>query len=126
MHLNQFGQIIQKEWENTPNIRKEIILDEFIIMPDHIHGIIKINNNSTGVWQYATEYAPTFFKSTSKTLGAFIRGFKGTTTKQINLIRNTPNFPLWQRNYYERIIRNENALNNIRNYIKNNPKNWGK
>jgi REP element-mobilizing transposase RayT len=91
-----------------------------------------------GVLQYAptipttaprskgTEFrAPTStssFRSPSKTIGAIIRGYKSSVTKQINIIRKLPGFAVWQRNYYEHIIRNEEDLHNITQYIKNNPK----
>jgi hypothetical protein len=57
-------------------------------------------------------------------LGAFIIGFKSTVTKQINQLRGTPSLPVWQRNYYEHIIRNEAALTAIREYIEQNPRRW--
>ena len=60
----------------------------------------------------------------SKTLSSFIAGYKSIVTSKINRIRNSPKQPVWQRNYYEHIIRNETELNKIRNYIINNPKNW--
>ena len=61
-----------------------------------------------------------------KPLGRLIGTFKTVSTKKINLIRNTPGTKIWQRNYYEHIIRNETALNNIRQYIINNPLSWYK
>jgi REP element-mobilizing transposase RayT len=57
-------------------------------------------------------------------LGRLIGAFKTVSTKQINVIRNTPGIPVWQRNYYERIVRNEKALTNIRRYIVDNPLQW--
>jgi REP element-mobilizing transposase RayT len=53
-----------------------------------------------------------------------VAGFKSTTTKQINILRNAPGTPVWQRNYYEHIIRNEDSLHHIRQYIQNNPLTW--
>ncbi len=88
-----------------------------------------------GVLQYAPTTIPTTaptipipltFRSPSKTIGAIIRGYKASVTKQINIIRKLPGFAVWQRNYYEHIIRNEEDLNNITQYIKSNPKNWNK
>ena len=71
--------------------------------------------------------APTkeqFGKPVSNSIPTIVRLFKSTATKQINEIRNTPGFPVWQRNYYEHIIRNEDELNRIREYIINNPLQW--
>jgi hypothetical protein len=67
---------------------------------------------------------PPLFRSPSQTIGAIIRGFKSSTTKQINHIRGTPDVPIWQRNFYEHIIRNDEKLNRIREYIITNPKHW--
>jgi len=65
-------------------------------------------------------------KSNKPTLGQIIAYYKYQTTKQINKIKNTPGNPIWQRNYYEHIIRNEKSLNQIRDYIVSNPLTWSK
>jgi putative transposase len=141
MILNDFGRIANEEWLNTANIRQNCKLHAHIIMPDHIHGIIEIlfsenPNNQIGA-----------FKSPSHTIGAFIRGFKIATIKRIkdyillgageskfasvtgelqfaptDIIKKL-NFKIWQRNYYEIIIRDELAYLNIARYIRNNPAN---
>jgi len=90
-------------------------------MPNHLHGIIMINSGR-GVLQYAPTESP--FRSPSQTIGAIIRGFKSATTKKINKYTNTPGKPVWQRNYYDRIIRDEDELNRIREYIIFNPAKW--
>jgi len=61
---------------------------------------------------------------TPKSIGSFIGGFKSSVTKRINAMRATPGIPIWQRNYFEHIIRNENELLDIREYIFNNPRSW--
>ncbi|MBO6801631.1 MAG: transposase, partial [Balneola sp.] len=66
------------------------------------------------------------FESPSNNIGAIIRGYKSSVTKQINQIRKTPGTKIWQRGYYDHIIRNEESLFYIRDYIKNNPMNWNK
>ena len=134
MALNEFGIIVKSEWEKTADIRNNINIDEFIIMPNHLHGIIGIIDDeydlSKGTKEVRansprreTSQQPTF-KSPSKTIGAIIRGFKSAVTKQINKLLKTPGSPVWQRNYYERIIRNEPELNRIRKYIIENPIKW--
>ncbi|KKU45023.1 MAG: hypothetical protein UX62_C0043G0002 [Microgenomates group bacterium GW2011_GWA2_46_7] len=122
MVLNEVGEIVKNEWLKTPLIRPNVELDEFCVMPNHIHMIITIVERSCrGVLQYA----PTGLVSPSQTVGAIIRGFKSTTAKQINILRNTPGFPVWQRNYYEYIIRGVKDLDKIRDYIISNPGKWG-
>ncbi len=120
MHLNHIGQIIKTEWDKTPKIRSNVDLDESVIMPNHVHGIILILDDGRGV----SPYAPTTFRSPSKNLGAIVRGFKSTTTKQINEARKSFSTSVWQRNYYEHIIRNEHELNRIREYSVYNPLRW--
>jgi len=119
MLINEFGQIIENEWLKTAQIRDNIRLDEYVVMPNHFHGILFIA--CRGVLQYAPTKE---FRSPSQTIGSIIRGFKSTVTKQIKQLRNTPGATIWQRNYYERIIRNEKELNRIREYILNNPLKW--
>jgi putative transposase len=121
MKLNEYGIIAENEWIRTATLRSNLMLEQYVIMPNHLHGIIIIMQDLKGV----SQYAPTKeFRSPEKTIGAIIRGFKSATTKQINKMRLTPGIPAWQRNYYEHIIRDENDLNKIREYIMNNPITW--
>ena len=228
MVLNEFGRIVYDEWAITPEKRTNIILDVFVVMPNHLHGIFIITENRggigldgkvgksygddpghaeenrtenpgcmgeihgvnprckgvlrvdesgyaenhaghprckgvlrvdesgyaenhaghprcKGVLQYAptytykcTSHTPTHthishtshmsdgLRSPSQTVGAVVRGFKGAVTKRINQLCGAPGSPVWQRNYYERIIRNQNEFDRIRRYIINNPANWNK
>ena len=129
------GVIACDEWQRSKEIRCEIDLGDFIVMPNHIHGIIHIVDlqNQAGssglrVGAYGdTPLQETMgqpFHSPSKTIGAIVRGFKSAVTKRINLQRQTPGKPVWQRNYYEHIIRNERELLAISNYIQTNPNRW--
>ena len=59
-----------------------------------------------------------------RSLGSLVAGFKSTVTKQINVIRNTPGYPVWQRNYYDHILRDEREMQNTWNYIRSNPGMW--
>jgi REP element-mobilizing transposase RayT len=125
MRLNNIGRSVEEEWLHTSDVRPNVALDAFIIMPNHVHGIVVITSPGRGVLQYApTNGGPTTFRSPAQTIGAMVRGFKGATTKRINDLRNTPGIPVWQRNYYEHIIRNEADLQRIREYIANNPVRW--
>jgi REP element-mobilizing transposase RayT len=177
MILNPFGRIIDEEWNKSLEIRNNIALHEYIIMPNHFHAILeiifphpgadesKLDGRGSGESIFANkgegeiirgeyQFATTGFKSPSHTIGAIIRGFKGITTKRIkelylggefnwgeyrfattgsdNSERGefpfAPTIPdkIWQRNYYEHIIRTEKAYINISQYIINNPANWKK
>ena len=125
MHLNKFGKIVETEWIKTSEIRKNILLDEYIILPNHLHGIIFINNEYSAVAATrrvaSTKSLP---RLQSGSIGAIIGQFKSIVTKQINTLRKTSGLPLWQKNYYEHIIRNEKELNRIREYIISNPMQW--
>ena len=124
---NDLGIISEKEWNETPNIRPNVILDAFQIMPNHFHAIIVIGSNEKlpNIKRFPDTHNPVAeFKSPVRTIGAIIRGFKGASTKKIRLITNNSEDKVWQHNYYERIIRDENELNRIRKYIDDNPQKW--
>ena len=125
MYLNDFGKVVENEWWKSSEIRKELDLDVFQTMPNHIHGIVMIQEerpdpNKTVVG--ANGRSPLRMKP--KSLSSFIAGYKSICTKRINELRNTTGVPVWQRNYHEHIIRNEEELNRIREYIINNPLKW--
>ena len=94
--LNEFALLVSFEWQRTPVVRTNAELDEYVIMPNHLHGIIIILEPGRGVLPYGHPCP----ESPSQTVGAIIRGFKAATTKRINEIRRTPDAPVWQRNYY--------------------------
>jgi REP element-mobilizing transposase RayT len=199
MMLNQYGQIAQNEWLHTANIRPNIKLLEFVIMPNHMHGIIyvtrrgelnspsnelnspsnelnspinelnspsnnegvcktplriSLQNNNEGVCKTNQQLSlqnnnegvcktpprtslpandlqsstniegvcKTPLRSPSQTIGAIIRGYKSAVTKKMALLGFKE--PLWQRNFYEHIIRDESSYLYISNYIINNPAKW--
>jgi REP element-mobilizing transposase RayT len=170
MNLNSVGKIVAEEWKNTVQLRPNTILGEFIIMPDHMHMIVtiisQIKNKDEQEWTHSNPQGP------SHTIGAIIRGFKGASTKKINLFLNSTGelqfarkesqlahiesqfalksskslckssqfalkssqfapsefnkTKIWQRNYYEHVIRNQVDYSRIEQYIIDNPTNWKK
>ena len=124
MVLNQYGMVVADEWQKSSAIRREIKLDAWVIMPNHFHGIVIINNNPVGANGRSPLPNNRHPQMKPKSLSSLMAGFKSITTKKINILRDTPETPLWQRNYYEHIIRNEEAMNKIRQYIINNPLSW--
>lgn len=140
MHLNEYGKIADECWCSIPEHFPNVELDEFIVMPDHVHGIIfivgarravplqNINsvppNNPVPPHNHVPQHEQ-FGKPTHGSLPTIVRGFKSATTKRINEIRNSPGDPVWQRNYWEHVVRDENDLNRIRHYIIDNPAKWG-
>lgn len=123
--LNEMGKVVHEEWLKTKTVRQNVDLDKFIVMPNHLHGILVIKNVNVGATR---RVAPTKKHSShslqSGSLGAIIGQFKSVATKKINKMHGTEGVPLWQRGYHDRIIRNEQDLNRIRKYIENNVANW--
>jgi len=116
MILNEYGEVVKSEWLKTPDLRPNIHLNEWIIMPNHIHGIIVIDDGRGTLprAQGTQQRAPTverFGKPVSNSIPTIVRMFKSATTKKINEIRELPYTPVWQKNYYEHIIRDEDSLN---------------
>lgn len=122
--LSEIGSIINKEWQKTAAMRKNVELDDYVIMPNHLHGIICLSDSRGTVHRAPT--TEQFGKPTTNSIPTIVRSFKATTTKQINILRNSPRSKVWQRGYYEHVIRNENALEQIREYILTNPENWSR
>jgi putative transposase len=121
MILIDAGKFVNKCWLEIPEHFPHVTLDKFIVMPNHIHGIIIIEDVNVG----ANNYSPlqrNQFRSPFRTIGSIIRGLKIGVTKWFRANTNVNN--VWQRNYYEHIIRNEKELNKIREYIINNPLKW--
>ena len=112
--LSMIGKIIDKHWCDLPDQYDNMQLDQHIIMPNHLHGIIAINNRAQ------TSSAPTISK--------IIRSFKSKSTMAyLNHIKHNNSYVsvnIWQRSFYDHIIRNHRSLNAIREYILKNPENW--
>jgi REP element-mobilizing transposase RayT len=130
MRLNDAGLIIADSWEWLSRQYGYLGLDEWIVMPNHIHGIIVIADGCRGGSRTAPITRTNDGKGGSRTaptvkpVGRLIGAFKTVSTKQINEMRQTPGVQLWQRNYWEHIVRNESELNRIREYINKNPAKW--
>ena len=123
MRLNEYGQIVAEEWFKTAQVRSNVELDEFVVMPNHLHGILVIVDDSTTVGANR-RFAPTPRAPTPNSIGAVMMQFKSIVTKCINTMRDSQGAPVWQRNYYEHIVRNERELEHIRAYIVGNPTRW--
>lgn len=161
--LNDWGAAVAQEWRRTPTIRPEVVLDAFVIMPNHLHAILFIDDEGRrlvehvgatrwvarpclgvalsrlGVAALGTSGPGKMPDDTAQTratqrvaptgplpgsLGAIVGQFKSAATKRINALRGTPGCPVWQRNYYEHVIRDQRDLDNVRRYIDENPLKW--
>lgn len=128
MMLNEYGGIVRACWEAIPEHFPDVETDAFVVMPNHVHGVIVIHEHSVRARHARTGAAccPRTERPgvAAGSLGAIVRSFKSACTKHINAMRGTPGAPVWHRNYYERVIRNERELNAIRQYILDNPARW--
>lgn len=124
--LNRCGFVTKREIQITSKIRKNVSIDSFVVMPDHVHIVFRINHGDAPIFTGtppACPYEPRRFgRSISGTISSVIAQIKSIITKR--LMRLGCHHPVWQRNYYERIIRDERELFNVRMYIRNNPKKY--
>ncbi|MGD2158116.1 MAG: hypothetical protein PVG14_06515 [Anaerolineales bacterium] len=126
MVLNELGEIIRQEWFKSGRIRTNVELhdDEFVVMPNHVHGIIWIKAPDVGARRRRAPTKEEFGKPVPGSITTIIRGYKSAVTRRINQLQDTPSAPVWQRNYYERVVRNHRELDAILKYIQNNPQQW--
>jgi len=122
--LSEVGELISVCWQDLPIHYQHIELDEFVVMPNHMHGIINIVDNRRGTASRAPTRREQFGRPVAGSLPSIIRSFKSASTRRINVMRHTPGNPIWQPNYYEHVIRTENELSQVRRYIQENPTKW--
>jgi REP element-mobilizing transposase RayT len=155
MHLNESGRIATEEWQRTPLLRSYIELDAFVVMPNHIHGILVIVNERADknlpqdtfdtrasqrdsptprLWASQWEYLTPRLRASQRdaptprlqagSLGATVNQYKAAVTKRMIRLQNSESASVWQRNYYEHVIRNTDDLDRIRQYIESNVAKW--
>ena len=139
VQLTAWGRLAQTEWCRLAERFPGILIDMYVIMPDHLHAILWINTADMPSPPGARHPTPLKMDGSSLaspqlgrplptspppgSLGAVIGAYKATTARLINGLRHSPGAPVWQRNYFERIIRDENELSRIYDYIQSNPLN---
>ncbi len=140
MNLSPIGEMVYQEWNFSFNMRSELFCDTFVIMPNHIHAILRIDNGIVlgtngivGTHGRASLQTPTAPPSNTgvayrlpKSISSFAAGFKSSATKRINEYRNSPKMPVWQTRFHDHIIRNDAEYQRIYNYIETNIENWEK
>jgi len=122
MELNEMGQIARQCWLDIPKHFGNAAVDAFVVMPNHIHGIIVIHAGATHASPLPLPPRPRGPQRQS--IASIVGSFKSATAKRINALRGTPAAPVWQRNYCEHIVRNDDALQRIRQYLADNPQRW--
>jgi REP element-mobilizing transposase RayT len=113
---SKLGEIVEQTWLDLVNHNPSLRLHEFVVMPNHVHGIIEIDP--------ADERVDLGSTPTDRPLSEIVRQFKSYSTRRINEYRGSTGASVWQRNYYEHIIRNEASHALIAQYIENNPSQW--
>ncbi len=146
VQLSPFGSIVERSWRALARDFPNVELDAFVVMPNHIHGIVLITQrrgeafaenasplpqrqrpNGTPPPATGRDISPLpqrYNGTVAGSLGATVQNFKSVSSRRINALRGTPGTPVWQRNYYEHVIRTEDDLNRIRQYIDANPGGW--
>jgi REP element-mobilizing transposase RayT len=116
MILSRFGKIAGECWTDLPNHLSHVRLDAFVVMPDHVHGIWVLGRRSAR--------ASAIGRIGAGSLGAVVRSFKSSVTARINSECGARPGGIWQRNYFDQIIRSRADLNRVRRYIRDNPVRW--
>ena len=123
IRLLRSGTIAQRAWLDLPRHYPHVQLDEFCIMPNHLHGIVVLTNDRRG-GSIQVKEGMSDSNQTRPYLPEIVRAFKSFSARRINALRHTPGIPVWQRNYYEHIVRDEAEWERIRAYIRDNPRRW--
>jgi len=132
MQLNELGRIAHDEWFKTAELRPYVRLfeEDFVVMPNHVHGIVWIENDVDAVVGAWRRHAPTndniekFGKPVAHSIPTIVRAYKSAVTYAINALQNQRGAVLWQRNYYEHIVRDDKDYQAKRDYVLSNPMNW--
>ncbi len=143
MRLNRFGEIVHSTWLDLPRHYPHVELDAFVIMPNHVHAVLMLqdhggrgvslqakngvqtsNLSGHSTLQDITKTHPGGPGKVSHALPEIIRAFKSFSAVKINILRRAKGQPVWQRNYYDHVIRNQDDLEQIRKYVEGNPLLW--
>ena len=134
MRLNDAGEIAQRCWEEIPRHFPLVELDAFVVMPNHVHVIIVIQGRGeASVPLHVSKERPGSDASPLRqrpngtqpgSLSAIVQNFKSISTRRMNAARSTPGTPVWQRGFYEHVVRDEEELRAIREYVLGNPARW--
>jgi len=132
MVLSEAGRVAEEEWRKSAKLRKGLVLDEFVVMPNHVHGIVQLEGqkglNASSPYKHGAQFG----KPVAGSLGVFVGAYKAAVSRCLGrmggrgLVHQTLSHQAhtWHRNYWDVIVRDDEALANIRRYIRNNPQNY--
>lgn len=129
MVSNHLGEAVAACWADLPRHYEHAVLDVFVVMPNHVHGIVTLSDAPTGASGAPTTVGAGLRPARQTPmrrhgLSEIMRGFKTFSARRVNEIRGTSHVPVWQRGFYDRVIRREDELRQVREYIVNNPRRW--
>lgn len=122
--LTPLGQIVEQEWMASAHLRSEVYLDDYVVMPNHLHGIVSIVPGPAGDRRSPLQEDAARGPA-ARSLGALIAGFKASVTKRARAMTGDAGLAVWQRGYYEHVVRDDDDLAGIRHYIRDNPARCG-
>ena len=122
VELTWRGKIVHELWEEIPQHFSNVKLDEFVVMPNHMHGILWIVEQNTSI--PCPRENPNSVNPQAGSLGVIVRSFKSAVTRKVNQISHTQGARFWQRSFHDHILRDENDLDQHRKYILENPIRW--
>jgi putative transposase len=121
--VNELGRKVQAVWDDLPVHYPHVATDAFVVMPNHVHGVVVLRDVGAG-FKPARTAEPARTALRRHGLSEIVRAFKTFSARRINEFRETSGAPVWQRNYYEHIIRDDADYNRIAEYVANNPQRW--
>lgn len=142
MSLNRYGRIAAEEWHRTDDKRDPVAIDVFVVMPNHVHAIVIILPDDDADPEIPRRRSVTARRDASSSendgagvdrefgcpqagsLGTIVGAYKSAVTRRVNECRGTSGESIWQRNYHDHVIRNDNEWRRIRRYIRRNPAHW--
>jgi putative transposase len=124
VRLNRFGEMVEQCWREIPDHAHHARLDVFVVMPNHVHGILVLGHRVPGKGTPCRAPTERFGEPVPGSLPTILRSFKSAPARQVNGLRGRPGGRVWQRGYYERAIRNERELTAVRRYVVENPLRW--
>lgn len=121
VRLTPAGEIVRDEWRRSKNLREGLVIDAFVIMPDHLHGIVGFEKRRVPLQHGEAARHPGLPRRQPASLGSFVAGFKASASSRLLRLPSPPPYPFWQRGYHERILPDEAAMAACRAYIARNP-----
>jgi putative transposase len=122
VHLSVAGKLVEEEWLRTGHLRAGVTIDSFVVMPNHLHGIVLFHGPGNA-GQDSIQRGSRVSRSRGS-LGSLVASFKQAVTLRLRRVEGENRHRVWQRNYYEHIIRNQAELDKVRRYIDENPLRW--